>query len=117
MMGSQKFSDHPTIQGFIQHENIRLQWGLLRIELEKAENIVTGIKQRIEEIHTTTGIQAGQALSRWEFARVCEADLQNFALAAAEEYKARNLRYRPDGLCPDFFADTPEFTFRTFFSN
>ena len=87
------------------------------VELKKAEDGIAGIKTAIQNVQKSAGTQAAGALACWEFAKACEADLQNFALQAAEEYKARNLRHRTDGLCPDFFADPPEFSFRTFFSN
>ncbi len=58
---------------------------------------------------------AARAVSEYEYASITEEHLTTLAKEVFEAYKDKNLRYRTDGLCPQFFSFPPPFQFKFYF--
>ncbi len=84
-------------------------------EIAEVEAERQAILQEIRDIEAQADAQEKEALERFEYALSNENRLQTLAKEVLEKYKDKNMRFRPDKACPDFFSNPPEFNFRLFF--
>jgi len=71
----------------------------------------------IDEIQKEANEKVEEALARYEYALAIENRLQAIARHGIEAFKSANLRYRTDGIVPEFFSYPPPFRFKLFFDN
>lgn len=84
-------------------------------ELQEAD---TDLKKKHDEIHTIQAEKntlSGSALAKYEYAVAIEKGLLSFSDIVIQAYIDKNMRFRSDNNCPEFFSNPPKLQYTLFF--